>query len=134
MSHLKNVILESFGIETTLDDGKATLSLSGTGDMLAVGPLKQRLKELPAELAAQRVERLDVDIRLLYLMNSSCIKAFVSLVSALQASGRALTIEFVVDKTISGQARVVGPLTRMAPDLVQVSVSPPNRAQYRAKT
>ena len=134
MSHLKNVILDSFGIETTLDDGKATLSLSGTGDMLAVGPLKQRLKELPAELAAQRVERLDVDIRLLYLMNSSCIKAFVSLVSALQASGRALTIEFVVDKNISWQARVVGPLTRMAPDLVQVSVSPPNRAQYRAKT
>ena len=84
MSHLKNVILDSFGIETTLDDGKATLSLSGTGDMLAVGPLKQRLKELPAELAAQRVERLDVDIRLLYLMNSSCIKAFVGMVYALQ--------------------------------------------------
>lgn len=131
MSQLKNVTLDSFGLEARIDDGKATLCLSGTGDMLAAEPLKQCLKELPRELAALQVEQLDIDIRSLYLMNSSCIKAFVSLVSALQAAGRALAIEFVVDKNISWQARVVGPLARMAPDLVHVSIYPANRILRR---
>lgn len=124
MSQLKNVTLDSFGLETKRGDGKVILRLSGTGDMLAVEPLKQCLKALQAEIEDEQVKRLDVDIRSLYLMNSSCIKAFVSMVYALQTSGRDVAIEFVVDKNLSWQARAVGPLARMAPGLVNVSSFP----------
>ncbi|MFZ5889516.1 MAG: hypothetical protein ACOY0T_00460 [Myxococcota bacterium] len=124
MSLLKNITLDSFGLEARLEEDKATLRLSGTGDMLAVEPLKQCLKALQAELAYQHLSRLDVDIRSLYLMNSSCIKAFVSMIYALQTAERELTIEFVVDKNLSWQARAIAPLERMAPELVRVSSYP----------
>ena len=123
MSQLKNVILDSFGLETRRGDGKVILRLSGTGDMLAVEPLKQCLKALQGEIEDRQVRHLDVDIRSLYLMNSSCIKAFVGMVYALQTSKRDVAIEFIVDKNLSWQSRAVGPLARMAPDLVKVSSS-----------
>lgn len=124
MLPFKYLALESFGLEAKLDTTKATLRLSGTADMLAVDPLKQCLGDLRNELVKLGITRLEVDMKSLYLLNSSCIKAFVSLIYSIQTAGQQLAIEFQVDKNLSWQARTIAPLTRMAPELVSVSMQP----------
>ncbi len=124
MLPFKNVALESFGLEATLGEGKATLRLSGTGDMLAVEPLKRCLNELRVELLERHIQRLEVDMQSLYLLNSSCIKAFVSMVYSIQSAGHDLRLKFMVDKNLSWQARTIAPLARMAPEVVSVSLYP----------
>lgn len=124
MSPFRNIALESFGLEARLAPSGATLRLTGTGDMLAVEPLRKCLAELREELVRQKIPRLEVDMKALYLLNSSCIKAFVSMIYSIQTEGHELAINFIVDKNLSWQARTIAPIVRMAPDVVSVTPFP----------
>lgn len=120
MSSLAKVALESFALEATTAGQLMTLRLSGTGDMVAVEPLKQSLDTIRTEMIDRKLPALEVDIRGLYLLNSSCIKALVRFIYLAQTDGPQITIKFVVDENLTWQARALAPLARMAPDIVSV--------------
>jgi hypothetical protein len=121
MLRVKRVTLESFGIEPFATEEHMILRLSGTGDMMAVEPLKSCLDDARLEVARLRFKSLEIDIRALYLLNSSCIKALVRFIFVVQQEGPQFSIRFLVDKNLSWQARALSALTRMAPGLVTVT-------------
>ncbi|HET9955169.1 MAG TPA: hypothetical protein VFQ61_11730 [Polyangiaceae bacterium] len=121
MLRVKRVALESFGIEPFVTEDRMILRLSGTGDMVAVEPLKDCLDEARKDIARLSFKSLEVDIRALYLLNSSCIKALVRFIFVVQQDGPKFGIRFLVDKNLTWQARALSALTRMAPDLVTIA-------------
>ncbi len=55
-----------------------SLSFSGNADGRADSALESFLHELHAELTTEAVRQVDVDIRSLEFMNSSCFKGFIT--------------------------------------------------------
>jgi hypothetical protein len=123
MSFITPVSLESFQLAGASQKDALVLSLTGTGDMLAIEPLKAALKEARAGMIRSGLARLRVNIQGLYLLNSSCIKALVHFVYLTQTEGPAFQIEFLTDKNLSWQGRALAPLGRMAPTLVTVTAT-----------
>lgn len=121
MLSVKKVALESFAIEPSETAGGLVLKLSGTGDMVAVEPLRACLDQVREDMIRLKLKHLEIDIRALYLLNSSCIKGLVRFLYILQTDGPKISVGFSVDKNLSWQARALSPLTRMAPDIVRVA-------------
>ncbi len=120
MLSVSSIHLDSFQIEVSEERNSLSLRLSGTGDMAAVEPLKECLGQVRNDMARLGLKRTDIDIRALYLLNSSCIKAFVRFIYSMQTDGPQFPLRFVVDGKLSWQARALSAFTRMAPDLVTV--------------
>lgn len=121
MLAVTEVSLESFQIRPGAKDGGVVLAVSGTGDMAAVPALTNCLSQVRQTMKDPELSVLEVDIRGLYLLNSSCIKALVHFIYLVDSSGSDFTIEFVVDKNITWQPRALAALCRMAPALVTVT-------------
>ncbi|WP_437954683.1 hypothetical protein WME76_24270 [Sorangium sp. So ce119] len=117
------VVTESFGIEPALRDDSLGVKLTGTGDMSAVAPLGLFLKDLQAEAARLRVSAIEFDVRALYFLNSSCLKAFISFICGLPALGLRCKVQFVTDARLGWQRRSLTALERMSPDLVSITES-----------
>lgn len=109
-----------FGVEPSVADGYLVLRLTGTGDMAAVPPLRSVLVGAREELTRLGLKGVSIDIRVLYLLNSSCLKALVSFIYQLQTQGSIQPIKFIVDPRLSWQRRALVALERMAPDLVSI--------------
>ena len=109
-----------FGVEPSVADGYLVLRLTGTGDMAAVPPLRSVLVGAREELTRLGLKGVNIDIRVLYLLNSSCLKALVSFIYQLQTQGSIQPIKFIVDPRLSWQRRALVALERMAPDLVSI--------------
>ena len=121
MLSVKKVSLESFALEASKTPEGLSLKLSGTGDMVAVEPLRIGLEQVRADMIRLKLKHLEIDIRSLYLLNSSCIKGLVRFLYILQTDGPKISVGFSVDKNLSWQARALSPLTRMAPEIVKVA-------------
>ncbi|WP_438022514.1 hypothetical protein [Sorangium sp. So ce233] len=115
------VVTESFGIEPALRDDALGVKLTGTGDMTAVAPLGLFLKDLQAEAARLRVSAVEFDVRALYFLNSSCLKAFISFICGLPGLGLRCKVQFVTDARLGWQRRSLTALERMSPDLVSIT-------------
>jgi hypothetical protein len=101
---------------------EAVLTLTGTGDMAAVAPLEHCLQQAHELIALHNLSAARIDISALYLLNSSCIKTLISFIHRNMASKQRYAVRFVVDNRLAWQARTLGVLCRMAPDLVSVNV------------
>ena len=121
MLTVENVTLDSFGIEATCMDGTLCLTLTGTADMAAHDVLRNCLGVVRADVTRLGLNQVRIDIRALYLLNSSCIKELLRLVYLAQTERPSFSIEFLVDPNLSWQARALAPLKRLAPDLVRVT-------------
>lgn len=121
MLSVKKIALESFAIEPSEIAGGLSVRLSGTGDTVAVEPLRDCLEQIRADMIRLKLKHLEIDIRSLYLLNSSCIKSLVRFLYILQTDGPNISVGFSVDKNLSWQARALSPLTRMAPDIVKIA-------------
>jgi hypothetical protein len=115
------VVTESFGIEPALRDDTLGVKLTGTGDMAAVAPLGSLLKDLQAEAARLRVSAVEFDVRALYFLNSSCLKAFISFICGLPGLGLKCKVQFVTDARLGWQRRSLTALERMSPELVSIT-------------
>ncbi|WP_437954679.1 hypothetical protein WME76_24245 [Sorangium sp. So ce119] len=115
------VVTDSFGIEPTLRDDALGIKLSGTGDMAAAPSLGLCLKALQAEVLRLSINRVAFDIRALYFLNSSCLKAFISFICGLPGQGMKCKVEFITDARLGWQRRSLMALERMAPDVVSIS-------------
>ena len=121
MLSVKKVALQSFGIDVSETPTGVSLKLSGTGDMVAVEPLRLCLHQVRAEMIRLILHHLEIDISTLYFLNSSCIKGLVRFLYILQTDGPKISVEFSVDNNLSWQTRALSPLQRMAPELVKIS-------------
>ena len=83
-------------------------------------PLRSVLVGAREELTRLGLKGVSIDIRVLYLLNSSCLKALVSFIYQLQTQGSIQPIKFIVDPRLSWQRRALVALERMAPDLVSI--------------
>ncbi|WP_433926958.1 MULTISPECIES: hypothetical protein [Sorangium] len=115
------VVTESFGIEPALRDDALSVKLTGTGDMAAVAPLGSLLKELQWEAVRLRVSAVEFDVRALYFLNSSCLKAFISFICGLAGQGLKCKVQFVTDARLGWQRRSLTALERMSPELVSIT-------------
>ncbi|WP_438022511.1 hypothetical protein [Sorangium sp. So ce233] len=115
------VVTESFGIEPALRDDALSVKLTGTGDMAAVAPLGSLLKDLQAEAVRLRVSAVEFDVRALYFLNSSCLKAFISFICGLAGQGLKCKVQFVTDARLGWQRRSLTALERMSPELVSIT-------------
>ncbi|WP_438003809.1 hypothetical protein WME89_33820 [Sorangium sp. So ce321] len=114
------VVMDSFGIEPALRDDTLGVKLTGTGDMAAVAPLDMFLKDMHSEALRLRVSAVEFDVRALYFLNSSCLKAFISFISRLGSQGLRCKIQFLTDARLGWQRRSLTALERMSPELVSI--------------
>ncbi|WP_437592462.1 hypothetical protein [Sorangium sp. So ce1000] len=110
----------SFGIEPALLGDRLSVKLTGTGDMAAAAPLGSYCKEIQHEVKRLSLEAVEFDIRALYFLNSSCLKAFIAFISGVTAQGPKCEIRFVTDARLGWQRRSLAALERMAPGLVSI--------------
>ncbi|MGK3961014.1 hypothetical protein WME89_33835 [Sorangium sp. So ce321] len=125
MSSLKvdSVVTDSFGIEPALRDDTLSVKLTGTGDMAAAAPLGSYFKTLQAEVIRLSVSAVEFDVRALYFLNSSCLKAFISFICGLGSQGMKCKIQFLTDARLGWQRRSLTALERMSPELVSIADS-----------
>ncbi|HEY6726192.1 MAG TPA: hypothetical protein VI197_19285 [Polyangiaceae bacterium] len=121
MLTVENVTLDGFGIEAQRIDDTLCLTLTGTADMAAHDVLQHCLGIARADVGRLGLNLVRIDLRALYLLNSSCIKALLRLVYLAQTERPSFSIEFLVDPNLSWQARALAPLKRLAPELVRVT-------------
>ncbi|WP_437752253.1 hypothetical protein [Sorangium sp. So ce1389] len=114
------VVTDSFGIEPALRDDTLGVKLTGTGDMAAVAPLDMFLKDMQSEALRLRVSAVEFDVRALYFLNSSCLKALISFISRLGTQGMKCKIQFLTDARLGWQRRSLTALERMSPELVSI--------------
>ncbi|XXT15609.1 hypothetical protein WME94_35725 [Sorangium sp. So ce429] len=115
------IVTDSFGIEPALRDDTLSVKLTGTGDMAAVAPLDMFLKDMQSEALRLRVSAVEFDVRALYFLNSSCLKAFISFISRLGSQGLRCKIQFLTDTRLGWQRRSLTALERMSPELVSIA-------------
>ncbi|WP_437730455.1 hypothetical protein [Sorangium sp. So ce1335] len=115
------VVTESFGIEPALREDTLSVRLTGTGDMAAAAPLGSILKDLQWEAVRLRVSAVEFDVRALYFLNSSCLKAFISFICGLAGHGLRCKVQFVTDARLGWQRRSLTALERMSPELVSIA-------------
>ncbi|WP_437313505.1 hypothetical protein [Sorangium sp. So ce385] len=114
------VVTDSFGIEPSLRGDALSVKLSGTGDMAAAPPLGFCLKELQAEVVRLAIPAVEFDVRPLYFLNSSCLKAFISFICGLAGQGAKSKVVFVTDARLGWQRRCLAAIERMSPELVSI--------------
>ncbi|AUX44898.1 hypothetical protein SOCE26_063680 [Sorangium cellulosum] len=118
---LESVVTDSFGIEPDLRDDTLAVKLSGTGDMAAAGPLNSYFKVLHTEVIRLSINAVEFDVRSLYFLNSSCLKAFISFICGLANPGLKCKILFITDARLGWQRRSLTALERMSPELVSIT-------------
>jgi len=114
---------DNLEIEPSLGSSGFTLKLRGACDAFAVTPLGSYLTRVYAEMERQGTTQVTIDIRGLSLLNSSCLKQFITFLHKLrsQETGRQYVVDFHVDAKLHWQSRALAAFVRMCPDIVRVT-------------
>jgi hypothetical protein len=123
MGHLdlSPLVREGFSLTPNLDGNRMVVQFTGNGDMDAVDPLSGYLKLVHKEAVELGVSRVAFDFSSLYFMNSSCFKAFVSLIDTVSRTDpRAYAVCFLTNPRIHWQRRSLEALRYLAPKVVEV--------------
>ena len=127
MTHLDlgPLVRDGFSLSPSLDDAGLVVQFSGNGDMTAVDALGAYLKLVHRAAVELKVARVAFDFSNLYFMNSSCFKAFVSLIDTVQHTDpRAYAVCFLTNPHIHWQRRSLEALRYLAPKVVEVTPLP----------
>jgi hypothetical protein len=114
------VVTGSFGIEPDVRGDLLRLKLTGTGDMAAAAPLDTYLRSVQEEMRRVSVAAVEVDVRTLYFLNSSCLKSFITFICGVGSQGRRCKIRFLTDARLGWQRRSLAALQRMSPHVVTI--------------
>lgn len=122
MSGLKvePVVTESFGIHPEMQGELLRITLTGTGDMAAAEPLGAYFKALQEEVGRLSLSTVEFDVRTLYFLNSSCLKAFITFICNVGIHGLRCKIRFLTDARLGWQRRSLSALQRMSPSVVSI--------------
>ena len=110
----------AFACTPHFDDGKLSVTFSGTGDVAAIELLANYLKRLHGEAERLSVSEVTCDFRKLSFMNSSCFKAFVVWIDTVKNATRIYQIRFLTDPDMHWQRRSLEALRRLATSVVTV--------------
>lgn len=127
MAHLDlaPLVREGFALNPNFDDGAIVVRFTGNADMDAVDPLGAYLKLVHRSAVELKVSRVSFDLSTLYFMNSSCFKAFVSLIDTVSRTDpRAYAVCFLTNPRIHWQRRSLEALRYLAPKVVEVNPLP----------
>jgi hypothetical protein len=121
--NLHPVTEEAFSIVPDFSAGVLTITIAGTGDMLAVPRLRDLTLELHGEMQRLKLTSVTAHIRELYFLNSSCIKQLALWIKSIRdlAPGAQYHVKFITNGNLGWQRRALGALQAMAPDLVEIS-------------
>ena len=114
---------DNLEIEPSLGPSGFTLRLRGSCDAFAVTPLGGYLTRVFAEMERQGTTEVTFDIRGLSLLNSSCLKQFITFLHELRSlpTDKQYTVDFLVDAKLHWQSRALAAFVRMCPDIVRVT-------------
>lgn len=105
-------------------DGKVLqLKFSGEADVEAKPEIDTVVRKIHEEALRLGAERIDVDLRQLEFMNSSCFKVFVSWLSSVQDldTDKQYKIHLLSNPNLHWQRRSLAALSCFAVDLVTIS-------------
>jgi hypothetical protein len=122
MSILHEFSAVSFSTKTTLEPEELRVRLTGNADMNVVTGLGGYLKNLHGEVVRKGLKRVVVDLRELYFMNSSCLKALVTWVTTVEETSPTsrYRIAFVQNQNLHWQRRSLDALRNLGGDTVDV--------------
>jgi hypothetical protein len=122
---LTPLVREGFSLTPNLEENGIVVQFTGNGDMEAVDPLGAYLKLVHRSAVELGVSRVAFDFSSLYFMNSSCFKAFVSLIDTVSRTApRAYAVCFLTNPRIHWQRRSLEALRYLAPKVVEVEPLP----------
>ena len=122
---LSPLVREGFSLTPNLEENGLVVQFTGNGDMEAVDPLGAYLKLVHRSAVELGVSRVAFDFSSLYFMNSSCFKAFVSLIDMVSRTDpRAYAVCFLTNPRIHWQRRSLEALRYLAPKVVEVEPLP----------
>ena len=122
---LSPLVREGFSLTPNLEESGLVVQFTGNGDMEAVDPLSGYLKLVHRSALELGVSRVAFDFSSLYFMNSSCFKAFVSLIDTVSRTDpRAYAVCFLTNPRIHWQRRSLEALRYLAPKVVEVEPLP----------
>ena len=112
----------NLAIEPSLESEALVLKLHGSCDAFAVTPLGSYLGCVFAEMDRLASTQVTFDIRGLCLLNSSCLKQFITFLHKLRSleGGSSYAVTFLVDPKRGWQTRALAAFVRMWPDIVSV--------------
>ncbi len=114
---------DDFHAEGTQAEGVMTLRIKGVADYAAVDVLDHLLRDVHQECVRTKVSRIDVDLRQLEFMNSSCFKCLVSWITVLGELPEAsqYKVNLVSNPQMHWQKRSLHSLQCFAEDLITVT-------------
>ena len=112
----------AFSLAAQIEGSALVLRFSGNADMSVVAPLSAAIREVHAEAVRLSVSEVRCDLRALFFMNSSCFKAFVTWVAAVEtlAPDRRYRIRLLSSSQLHWQKRSLSALHAMAESIVVV--------------
>jgi hypothetical protein len=110
----------NFGCVPTLARQKLSIEFAGSGDMAAMLPLGEYLKQVHELATSQGLLEVSCDFRKLTFMNSSCFKAFVVWIDAVKNLPAPYKIRLQTDANIHWQRRSIEALRRLAIQVVTI--------------
>ena len=111
---------ENLEIAPVLDTPALTIKLTGACDAFAITPLGGYLTDVLAELRRGTYPKVVFDIRGLCLLNSSCLKQFITFLHKVRSAHPKCAVDFLVDQSSTWQGRALAAFVRMCPDIVSV--------------
>ena len=120
MSSLEPLVTPTFGCTPTLARQKLAIEFTGSGDMNAMAPLGDYLKQVHEAAISQGLLEVSCDFRRLMFMNSSCFKAFVVWIDSVKNLPAPYKIRFLTDPNMHWQRRSLEALRRLAIQVVTV--------------
>jgi hypothetical protein len=115
------IVRAGFTIAVKNSDG-VRIILSGNADMDVVPLLGPYLNQVHEHLCSRGARSVEVDIRELYFLNSSCFKAiinWISFISTLEPSQK-YEVKFVTNSRLNWQKRNLRSILDFAPTIVAV--------------
>lgn len=110
-------------VEGHVDDKVIHIKFSGEADVEAKPEIDNVVRKVHEEAMRLATERVEVDLRQLEFMNSSCFKVFVSWLSSVQDLDREkqYKINLLSNPNLHWQRRSLAALSCFAVDLVTIS-------------
>jgi anti-anti-sigma factor len=122
MSAIATVHEHEFSAEAVLREGVLVVTLNGNADLNVKAQLDQFLAGVHEEAELRALTDVEVDVRRLEFMNSSCLKCLVGWISRIQDEppGRQYRVAFQSSPTLFWQRRSLHALSCLASELVTV--------------
>jgi hypothetical protein len=118
--NLEPVATPVLSLQPSLEDGRLTVTFTGTGDMSAIAELNDYLRKVHDEARRLNVPEVTCDLRKLTFMNSSCFKAFVTWIDTVKNDPQPYRIRLLAEQSLHWQRRSLEALRRLAVGVVTV--------------